>query len=165
MPAWEGGWWRGAWRGRGGRGQDCGLAGGAAGRAVLRAGWSGGSAGLCQGCLGLQVGRTGAVWMTVVCTWCCGGWCGGVPGVGAGSGWWVSAKKRVINALVCGSCRGVDLLKHAVEVLGLGRVIGGEWGVVGVYDLRFGFMAGGSAAGAVSIVHRLRERFLSGNGE
>ena len=75
----------------------------------------------------------------------------------------MSAEERVIDALACGSCRGVDLLKHAVEVLE--RVIGGEWGVVGVNDLRFGFMAGGSMAGAIFIVRRLRERFLAGNGD
>ena len=33
-----------------------------------------------------------------------------------------------------------------------------------VNDLRFGFMAGGSAAGARFIVRRLRGRFLAGNG-
>ena len=123
-----------------GFGGGCGgwLGGAGVGRMVRRE--------LCRGCSGLRVGRTGAVWMTVSCV--CGAVVGGVAGflgVGAGSGWWVSAEERVIDALVCGSCRSVDPLKHAVEVLG--RVIGGEWGVVGVNYLRFGYMVGGSAAG------------------
>ena len=40
------------------------------------------------------------------------------------------AEERVIDALACGSCKGIDRLKRAVEVLG--RVIGESGGAAGI---------------------------------
>ena len=103
--------------------------------------------GLCRGCSGLWVGRTGAVLMTVVSLVGVGG---GVPG--SWSGVWMVGVCRGEGDRCLGSCRSVDLLKHAVEVLG--RVIGGEgMGVVGVNDLRFDFMAGGSTTAGGCYIH------------
>ena len=71
-------------------------------------------------------------------------------------------KERVIDALTCGSYRGMKLLEHAMMVLE--RVIEGRLRkIVKIDSMQFGFMAGRSTTDAIFIVRQLQEKYLAKN--
>jgi len=82
---------------------------------------------------------------------------GGVPG-GWGSGVVLPVCGGGGDPMECGSCGGIELLGHAVRVVEgiFGRGVRRRIGIDGV---RFGFVGGGGATGAVFVAGRMRGDF------
>ena len=124
----------------------------------MKQGKSAGPTGVVAEMLNLQVaGKTDTLWMTDMCNAVMKD--SKVPEDWSRS-WMVNVYKGKGDALICGSYRGIKLLKHAMKVLK--RVIEGRLRkIVRIDSMQFAFMAGRSTTDAIFIVRQLQKKYLA----